>query len=97
MANDKAPRLDGFPYDFYKKLWYMVGHDLHKVYLKAMHTGSLRSIINRGNIKFISKPRDPNIITNQRPITLLNVRYKIIVKAFALLIHHPIPLFVSPE
>ena len=39
MANDKAPRLDGFPYEFYNELWDMVDHDLHKVYLKDMHIG----------------------------------------------------------
>lgn len=62
----------------------MVGHNLHKVYLESMHTGSLGGIINSGNIKFIPNPGDPKIITNWRLITLLNFSYKIIDKDLAL-------------
>lgn len=64
MANDKALGLDGFPSEFYKKIWDLVGQDLHKFYLKAMLTRSLRGIINRGNIKFILKFGDLEVITN---------------------------------
>lgn len=60
-------------HEFYKHMWDMVGHDLHKLYLEAMKIGSLEGIINRENIKFIPKPDDIDINTNWRPITLLNV------------------------
>lgn len=97
MAGDKAPGIDGFPCKFYKALWDYVGPNLHHVYLEAFHASSLGELINKGNIKFIPKSGDLEDICNWRPITLLNVSYKIIAKALALKIHHLLPQIVCPE
>lgn len=97
MSNDKALGCDGFPCEFYKALWPCVGLDLHKVYLEAFHPQSLGQLINKGNIKFIPKVGDPEDICNWRPITLLNVSYKIIDKALTLKVRHLLPLIVCPE
>jgi len=48
MANEKAPRIDGFPYEFYKIFWDLVGSYLIQVYNEAMATSSL------GQLKAIS-------------------------------------------
>lgn len=84
MADEKASGIDGFPCEFYKACWSFIGLDLHHVYLEALRTGSLGDIINCGNVKLIPKEGDPKCITNWRPITLLNVSYKLIAKALAL-------------
>ena len=77
MVDEKSPRCDGFPYEFYKHLWEKIGLDLHKIYLEAFRSKRLGAIINKGNIKFIPKASDPEDICNWRAITLLNVSYKI--------------------
>lgn len=64
MENDKTPKIDGFPCEFYKDFWDMISLDLIQVYKEAVISGSLGLILNKGNIKFISKPRDPKVITN---------------------------------
>lgn len=64
MANDKALGIDGFPYEFYKEFWDMVGPDLLQVYKEAMVSGSLGPMLNKGNIKFIPKLGDPECITS---------------------------------
>lgn len=97
MADDKAPGCDGFPSEFYKSLWPCIGPDLHKVYLEAFHSQSLGKMINRGNIKSIPKVRDLEEICNWRPITLLNVLYKIIVKSLGLKIRPPASCCSSGE
>lgn len=74
----------------------MVGPNLH-VYNEAIFLGSLGEIINKGNIKFIPKAGYPEVITNWRPITLLNVRYKIISKATALKLRPILPLVIRLE
>lgn len=84
MANDKAPGLDGFPYEFYKELWDLVGPNLLNFYKEAMINGSLGSIINKRNVKFIPKEGDLEIIIDWSPITLINVSYMIITKSLAL-------------
>jgi len=64
MAKDKALGIDGFPYEFYKAFWGMVGHDLLHVYKESILLGSQGAIINKGNIKFIQNYGDPKVITN---------------------------------
>lgn len=97
MANDKAPGIDGFPYEFYKEFWDMVGSNLLQVYKEAMVSGSLGPMLNKGNIKFIPKLGDSKYITSWYPITLLNVSYKIIAKALALKLWPILPLIIRPE
>lgn len=58
--------------------------ELFRVYKEALASRYLGSIINRGNICFIPKEGDLELITNWRHITLLNVSYKIIAKALDL-------------
>lgn len=84
MVNEKYARLDGFPYEFYKELWDVVGPDIMCVYHEALVIGSLEDILNKGNIKLIPKSRNPKLITSWIPIILLNVSYKIISKALCL-------------
>lgn len=71
MVNDKDPRFNGFPYEFYKTFWDSIGPYLHKVYLEAFQSKSLGNLINKGNIKYIPKAGDPEDIYNWRPIILL--------------------------
>ena len=66
-------------------------------YLEAYHSKSLGAIINKGNIKFIPKAGDPENIYNWRPITLLNVSYKIIAKALSLKSKNMLPIIVWPK
>lgn len=94
MANYKAPGCDGFPCEFYKALWPYVGSHLHKLYLESFHSQSLGKLINKGNIKFIPKCRDPKDIYNWRSVTLLNVSYKIIAKVLTLKIQLLLPHIV---
>lgn len=97
MQNNKAIGLNGFPYEFYKKLWDTVGPNLHKVYQEALAFGSLNLLINMGNIKLIPKQDNPEIITNQRPINLLNFSYKITRKALALRLRSLLPMIIRLE
>ena len=98
MTDDKSLKCDGFPYEFYKHLWEHIAPNLHKFYLEAYHSKRLGAIINKGNVKFIPKASDlEDIYINWRPITLLNVSYKVIAKALALKIQHLFPLIVHPE
>lgn len=53
MADEKAPRCDGFPFEFYKVLWEDIGPDSLHIYHKAYISKSLGNIINKGNIKFV--------------------------------------------
>jgi len=62
MANDKSLGLNGFLVSFTKSPGTLWG----QVHLEAIKTRSLRDFINRGNIKFIPKLRNPKLITSWR-------------------------------
>ena len=97
MADDKAPRCDGFPCEFHKSLWEGIGPNQHQVYHEEYNIHSLGSIINKGDIKLISNVDNLEDICNWRPITLLNVSYKIISKALSFKIMHFLLQIVSPK
>lgn len=67
------------------------------MYKEVIAQGSLGEIINMGNIWFIPKVGDPKSITSWRPITLLNVSYKILAKSIAKRVKYFLLLNVRPE
>ena len=68
MAKRKAPRLDGLTMEFYVKFWSVLGSDLLSVLNSCYDSGCLSLSQRRGD------RLDPR---NWRPITLVNVDYKL--------------------
>lgn len=66
MSNDKSPRSDGLPIEFYKTFSYWVSKDLLQVYVEALDKGSLGKIMNKGIINLLPKCGDKNLIKNWR-------------------------------
>ncbi|GLJ49275.1 hypothetical protein SUGI_1041170 [Cryptomeria japonica] len=95
LQKDKAPGPDGLPAEFYKTNIGWICHELLKVYSDALERGSLGRNINRGIIKLIPKEGDKALIKNWRPITLLNVSYKILAKILALRLQDILPKIIS--
>ena len=55
----------------------------------------LEKNINKGVIKILPKTRDKTLVKNWRPITLLNLSYKILAKALARRIAPLVSRFIS--
>ena len=83
MAKRKAPGLDGLPAEFYLKLWHVLGHDLVDVLNSCYVAGSLTLSQRRGIISLSFKKGDRLDMRNWRPISLLNVDYKLAARAIA--------------
>ena len=83
MARRKAPGLDGLPMEFYLKFWPVVGADLVSVLNSCFDSGSLSLSQRRGVISLSFKKGDRLDPRNWRPITLLNVDYKLASWAIA--------------
>lgn len=95
LKKDKTPSPDGIPAEFYQANIGWISLDLLDLYNEAFNKGSLGSIINRGIIKLIPKEGDKTNIKNWRPITLLNVSYKILAKVLARKLESILPKFVG--
>ena len=81
FQNNKSPGEDGFTKEYYESFFGILGNHLLHSYNEAFLRGHLSVSQRRGIISLI--PKDDACLTeisNWRPITLLNVDYKIIAK-----------------
>ncbi|MGI9312030.1 MAG: RNA-directed DNA polymerase, partial [Alphaproteobacteria bacterium] len=84
MSKNKSPGSDGFTTEFYSSLWPYIGPYVVDSLNFAFFCGHLSSEQCRAIIKLIPKPgKDPLCVKNWRPISLLNVDYKIAAKCIA--------------
>ena len=83
MAPLKAPGPDGMPPLFFQMYWLDIGMDIIEAVLSSLNSGSLLKSINHTFITLILKVKNPETITEFRPISLCNVIYKIISKVIA--------------
>ena len=81
LKNGKSPGSDGFSAEFYKFFWNDIKTPLIKCILYSIENGELSIEQRRGIITLIPK-KDKNrlFLKNWRPLTLLNVDYKILAK-----------------
>ena len=84
MKNNKSPGSDGLTTEFYKIFW----STLKPFYISSINfsynNGSLTALQKQGIITLLpKKDKDLISLTNWRPISLLNIDYKIATKAIA--------------
>ena len=90
--NNKTPGTDCLPAEFYRFFWPDICHDLLASYNFASQHGMLSISQRRGIISLIpKKSKDKTILENLRPISLLNVDYKILTKVIAKRIEKVLP------
>ena len=78
MKNSKSPGTDGFTAEFFKCFWKNIGGFVVRALNTGFQKGELSSVQRQGIITCIPKGDKPrNYIKNWRPISLLNVVYKI--------------------
>ena len=98
FQNDKTPGDDGFTKEFYEALFDILGNALFESFNAGFKNGQLSVSQKRGIISLI--PKDENNLTtlsNWRPITLLNVDYKILAKVIAKRIESVLPRLIHPD
>ena len=84
MKLNKSPGNDGLTVEFYLTFWSYIGGILVEVFNEAYERGDLSTSQKQGVITLVEKDgKDPRYIKNYRPITLLNVDYKILSKVLA--------------
>ena len=94
----KTPGDDGFTKEFYETFFELLWRDLTDSFNEAFQTGKLSISQRRGVISLI--PKDENnlmVLSNWRPITLLNVDYKILARAIAKRIEPKLPKLVHSD
>ena len=97
MARGKAPGLDGLPLEFYLSFWHLLAPDLLTVLNFSFRDGHFPISLRSGVITLLFKKGDRLNPANWRPITLLNVDYKICARALAARLLKVIHYVVGPD
>ena len=96
MGALKALGIDGFHALFYQSWWSIIGNSLCSMVKDVFERGDLSHDINSINIVLLLKVDHPKYLSQFCPISLCNVRYKIITKVVANRLKSIIPKLISP-
>ena len=83
FKNNKSPGNDGISAEFYKKFWPIFGKYIVDSFNESFEKGELTTSQKQAIITLIDKKKDRSLLKNWRPISLLNVDYKILTKIFS--------------
>ncbi|XDV29131.1 hypothetical protein PO909_032284 [Leuciscus waleckii] len=84
MKRGKSPGTDGLSVEFYLHFWDILKQPLHNLFIDCIKKGEMTSSMKQGLISLIPKTdKDPLLIENWRPISLLNVDYKLLALILA--------------
>ena len=81
LSKGKTPGSEGLPVEFYVKFWDQLCPILLQIYQFSFDQGFLSTSMQGSVTRLIFKKDDPKNLKNWRPISLLNVDYKILSKA----------------
>ena len=99
FENNKSPGDDGFTKEFYETFFDLVGKHLLNSYNEAFHNQGQLSISQRRGVISLIPKEDSSLLdlSNWRPITLLNVDYKILAKVIAERIESSLPKLINSD
>ena len=97
MKNNKSPGPDGFTTEFYKFFFRDIGVFYLRSINEGLRVGKLSSTQYQGVITCLPKDGKPKqFIKNWRPISLLNISYKLLSSCIASRIQKVLPKIIHP-
>lgn len=83
IPTDKAPGPDGFNGLFMKKCWQIIKEDFYKLCDAFFELDVNLESINNSFITLVAKINSPETVNDFRPISLLNMDIKLLIKLLA--------------
>ena len=97
MKNNKTPGIDGFPAEFFKVFWVRLKNIVLRSINYSFKLGNLSTTMRQCIINCIPKGNKPReYLKNWRPISLINVTYKLASSSIANRIKQVLPIIISP-
>lgn len=97
IKKGKCPGPDGVPVEFFQSMWHLVGPLLLHTTATGIEREQFPTDLTLGFVVLLPKTNDQTLLSNKRPITLLNVAYKIAAKAFQLRLTPVMQRLISPQ
>ena len=79
----KSPGIDGICLEFYKIAWEVIKNEMLQIMNMMLQNGPIMTDQVQGHIVCIPKKTHPKVIGDYRPLTLLNVDYKLLARVLA--------------
>lgn len=95
MKKQKTPGPDGLTVEFFIKFWNGLQDILFKLFQTVYEEKCMSRTMRHGHITLIYKKGDKRQLKNYRPISLLNVDYKILARVMSNRLKYVIPKIVS--
>ena len=96
MKKGKVCGSDGLSLEFYLHFWDRLSIPLFEMYQEALSQSQFGISTHSGLLPLIPKwGKDPRIIRNLRPLTLLNIDYKLIARTLILRLKKVLPKLIS--
>ena len=95
MAPLKAPGPDGIPPLFYRHFQGLVDNDVTNSVLSWLNLGTIPYPLNHTFVTLIPKTKNPEYVSQYRPISLCNVLYKIFSKVLANRLKKILPTIIT--
>lgn len=95
MKKQKTPGPDGLTVEFYIQFWNELQDILHKLFQNIYEENCMSRTMRHGHIILIYKKGDRRQLKNYRPISLLNVDYKILARVMSNRLKNVIPKIIS--
>ena len=98
MSTTKSPGSDGFSVEFYLRFWNDIKHFFLQMVAESVQCNKLPRTLSEGILTLVPKANRPRSeIKSYRPITLLNVSYKIIATAIAKRFKKILPTIIDKD
>lgn len=97
MSRNKSPGPDGLSVEFYSKFWNLLGPILRDVINLCYADSDLCDSMKTSYTRLVFKKGDRKSLKNWRPISLLNVDYKICSKALSSRLSLVLEKIVTPD
>ena len=94
---NKCPGPDGLTVEFYVFFWDKLGETLVRVFNHSLACGDLPNSMKASVTRLVHKKDDKRDLKNWRPISLLNVDYKICSKAISLCLAKVLGSIIDPD
>ena len=96
LQSGKSPGPDAFPAEFYKTFWKQMAPHLLEMFTESYNSGLLPHTLNQTCISLLlKKGKDPLSCGSYRPISLLNVDFKLLSKLLARHLEVVLPSIIS--
>lgn len=95
MASLKAPGPDGMPPIFYQHYWDSISDDVSCAVLSCLNSSNIPASLKHTYVTLIPKIKNPERVSDFRPISLCNILYKLISKVLVNCLKSLLPYLVS--